>query len=158
MQNSTPNQKLAQAVEALQKMRQKLEKIESARHEPIAIIGMACRFPGADSPEAFWALLQRGEDTVREVPRERWNVGEYYDPVPGTPGKMYLREAALLDKVDEFDPHFFGISPREAVRMDPQHRLLLEVSWEALERAGQAPGRLKNSKTGVFVGVSPASI
>ncbi len=157
MQNSTPNQsnqKLAQAVEALQKMRQKVEKLEAARHEPLAIIGLACRFPGADTPESFWALLERGQDMMRAVPKDRWDLDEYYDPVPGTPGKMYLRDAALLDQLDEFDPQFFGISPREAERMDPQHRLLLEVSWEALERAGQAPGNLRNSKTGVFVGVS----
>ncbi|MCX6046451.1 MAG: type I polyketide synthase, partial [Chloroflexi bacterium] len=147
---------LVKALQALQKTRQKLTALEAAQHEPIAVIGMACRFPGADSPEAFWELLCQGVDTVQAVPTERWNMADYYDPMPGTPGKSYVREAAFLTKIDEFDPQFFGIAPREATSMDPQHRLLLETSWEALERAGQAPTALRNSKTGVFVGVTPS--
>ncbi|MEM7125066.1 MAG: SDR family NAD(P)-dependent oxidoreductase [Chloroflexota bacterium] len=121
--------------------------------EPIAVISLACRFPGADTPETFWQLLQEGQDMVQEVPNSRWDVDEYYDPQRPMPGKMYTREGAFIDDVDQFDPIFFGISPREAVGIDPQHRLLLEVSWEALERAGLAQEKLVDSQTGVFVGI-----
>ena len=122
--------------------------------EPIAIVGIGCRFPGADSPEAFWRLLHDGIDAITEVPAERWDISAYYDPNPGAPGKMNTRWGGFLEHVDRFDPHFFGISPREASRMDPQQRLLLEVTWEALEDAGQAPHRLAGSQTGVFIGIS----
>ncbi|MFM7172256.1 MAG: type I polyketide synthase, partial [Caldilinea sp.] len=120
---------------------------------PIAVVGMACRFPGADTPEQFWQLLTAGADLVQEVPSSRWPVNEFYDPQRPLPGKMYTREAAFLDDVAAFDPLFFGISPREAVGMDPQQRLLLEISWEVLERAGLAQSTLVNSQTGVFVGI-----
>ncbi|MCX6049287.1 MAG: SDR family NAD(P)-dependent oxidoreductase, partial [Chloroflexi bacterium] len=122
-------------------------------NEPIAVISLACRFPGADTPEAFWQLLQDGVDRVQEIPRTRWNVDDYYDRQRPTRGKMYTRAAALLDDVAQFDPGFFGISPREATGMDPHHRLLLEVSWETLERAGLAQHTLVDSQTGVFVGI-----
>ncbi|RJS23212.1 polyketide synthase [Corallococcus sp. H22C18031201] len=122
--------------------------------EPIALVGMGCRFPGGvDSPEAYWELLRSGRDAVTEVPSERWSLDAYYSPVPGTPGKMYTRHGAFVSGVDRFDPLFFGISPREAVVMDPQQRILLEVSWEALEHAGLAPSRLRGTATGVFVGI-----
>ena len=120
---------------------------------PIAVISMACRFPGAESPEAFWQLLCHGVDRVQVVPSTRWPVDAYYDPQRPRPGKMYTRSAALIEAVDQFDPFFFGISPREASGMDPQHRLLLEMSWEALERAGLVPGKLIESQTGVFIGI-----
>jgi pimaricinolide synthase PimS1 len=124
--------------------------------EPIAIIGMACRFPGsADSPEVFWELLHNEIDTVREIPPDRWNIDDYYDPDPERLGKTYTRYGSFIDTVDMFDPHFFGISPREAAEMDPQQRLLLEVSWEALENAGLTPEHLKESRTGLFVGIGP---
>ncbi|MBU6352235.1 MAG: polyketide synthase dehydratase domain-containing protein, partial [Chloroflexi bacterium] len=139
---------------ALNEAGTQLEQYKRKATEPIAVIGMACRFPGAETPEEFWTLLANGEDRVRPVPPARWSVEQSYDPVPGTPGKSYQRDAALLAEVDRFDPAFFGISPREAQRMDPQHRLLLEVSWEALERAGQAPAMLQGSRTGVFTGIS----
>ncbi|MEM7125059.1 MAG: SDR family NAD(P)-dependent oxidoreductase [Chloroflexota bacterium] len=127
----------------------------SLADEPIAVISMACRFPGAETPEAFWDLLQNGMDMVQEMPLSRWDVDEFYDSHRPMPGKMYTREAAFIENVKEFDPLFFGISPREAVGIDPQHRLLLEVSWEALERAGLAQSALVDSLTGVFVGISP---
>ncbi|MEH2381696.1 MAG: amino acid adenylation domain-containing protein [Nostoc sp.] len=122
--------------------------------DTIAVIGVACRFPSAKSPEAFWELLHTGGDAITEVPPERWNIDTLYDPEPATPGKMYTRWAGLLENVDHFDPSFFQISPYEAEYMDPQHRLLLEVAWEALENAGLAPNNLSGSQTGVFIGIS----
>ncbi|OLP20312.1 hypothetical protein BST81_00815 [Leptolyngbya sp. 'hensonii'] len=144
---------LKNALAALEEMQAKLDAVEKARHEPIAIIGMGCRFPGgADTPEAFWDLLCEGRDVVREVPAERWNVNDYVEPnATGQPTSWY---GGFLDSIDEFDPQFFDISPREATTMDPQQRLVLEVSWEALERAGQAPDRLRGSQTGIFVGIT----
>jgi amino acid adenylation domain-containing protein len=114
--------------------------------EPIAIIGVGCRFPGADGPAAFWRLLRDGVDAIGEIPPDRWNVD--------AAGPTASRWGGFLDRVDQFDPQFFGISPREAERMDPQQRLLMEVAWEALEDAGQVPEQLAGSRTGVFVGMS----
>jgi myxalamid-type polyketide synthase MxaB len=122
--------------------------------QPIAIIGIGCRFPGANTPEAFWQLLCNGKEAITEIPRERWDTDTFYDSNPSTPGKMYTRWGGFVDDVDQFDAHFFGISPREAGCMDPQQRLLLEVTWEALENAGVAPERLAGTQTGVFIGIS----
>ncbi|BBA33062.1 SA1_PKSA [Methylocaldum marinum] len=121
--------------------------------EPIAIIGLACRFPKAEEPETFWSLLQNGVDAITEIAKDRWDVDAFYDTNPATPGKMNTRWGGFLDHVDLFDADFFGISPREAASMDPQQRLILEVGWEALERAGQAADKLAGSRTGVFMGV-----
>ncbi|WP_129677644.1 type I polyketide synthase [Candidatus Chloroploca sp. Khr17] len=121
--------------------------------EPIAVISIACRFPGADTPEAFWQLLQDGADMVGEIPASRWDVDQFYDPRRPQPGKMYTRQAAFVANAEQFDPLFFGIAPREAATMDPQQWLLLEVSWEALERAGIAQHSIVDSKTGVFIGI-----
>src|SRR5215475_4696588 len=136
----------------IQKLESDLDAIEHAKTEPIAIIGMACRFPGsANDPMAFWRLLRDGRDAITEIPSDRWPIDKYYDPDADAPGKMYTRYGGFLQQIDQFDPQFFGISPREAVSLDPQQRLLLEVSWEALENAGQAPDKLSGSRTGVFV-------
>ena len=144
---------LQRAALALKEMRAKLDALQQSRIEPIAVIGIGCRFPQADSPAAFWQLLCNGIDTITEVPADRWDVNQYYDPDVGAPGKIYTRHGAFLSDVDQFDPLLFGIAPREADSMDPQQRLLLEVCWEALERAGQAPDHISD-RTGVFVGIS----
>ncbi len=124
------------------------------KNEPIAIIGIGCRLPGADSPEAFWNLLIEGRDAIGEVPPDRWDVDRLYDPEPATPGKMYTRRGGFLSSVADFDPTLFGISGREAEKMDPQQRLLLEVTWEAFENAGVPVKSLGNSATGIYVGIS----
>jgi acyl transferase domain-containing protein/surfactin synthase thioesterase subunit/D-arabinose 1-dehydrogenase-like Zn-dependent alcohol dehydrogenase/acyl carrier protein len=120
--------------------------------EPIAIVGMACRFPKAPNLEAFWALLRDGVDAITEVPKDRWDTAALYDPDPGVPGKMSTKWAGLLPEVDTFDPAFFGISPREAVQVDPQQRLALELAWEALEDSRIMPTSLRDSRSGVFLG------
>ena len=121
--------------------------------EPIALIGIGCRFPGANGPESFWRLLREGVDAIREVPADRFDIDAVYDPRPGTPGKLISRCGGFLEGVDRFDFSFFGISPREAARMDPQQRLLLEVAWEALEDGGQTANALSGSATAVFIGL-----
>ncbi len=121
--------------------------------ESIAIIGIGCRFPGAEDPEAFWQLLRNGVDAIAEVPKDRWDIDAFYEPEPGKPGKMNTRWGGFLEQVDQFEPSFFGISPREVERMDPQQRLVLEVAWEAIENAGIAPEKLSGSQTGVFMGI-----
>src|SRR5262245_26750377 len=135
-------------------LKARLEKLENSRQEPIAIIGMACRFPGgATDLESFWELLRNGVDAVTEIPPDRWDVDAFYDSDPDAPGKMYCRRGGFLRDIDRFDPLFFNISPREASSLDPQYRLLLEVTWEALEIAGQNPHELSGTRAGVFVGV-----
>jgi len=142
------------AILELRDMRSRMEALERAKTEPIAVIGMGCRIPGcAEGPGAFWALLSGGVDAIREVPADRWDVDAWYDADPEAPGKIYSRHGGFLDGIDRFDPTFFGISPREAAGIDPQQRLLLEVAWEALEHAGVAPPSLMGSRTGVFVGL-----
>ena len=117
--------------------------------EPIAIVGMGCRYPGGvTDPESFWRLLDEGVDAVTEVPAERWDVDALYDPDPDAPGKMATRSGGFVSEVDRFDAGFFGISPREAVSMDPQQRLLLETSWEALERAGHCARAVDGQRHG----------
>ena len=153
MSNLSP---LKRALLAIEKMQSQLNTIEKQQTEPIAIVGMSCRFPGgANNPESFWELLRNGVDTIAEVPMSRWDMDSFYDPNPGTPDKIYTRQGGFLDiGVDEFDADFFGVAPKEAVKMDPQQRLLLELSWEALENAGISPDQLAGSKSGVFVGIS----
>lgn len=123
--------------------------------EGIAIIGIGCRFPGGiNDTEAFWKLLVEGRDAVCEVPADRWNVERFYDPEPGLAGKSIAKRGGFLDNIDQYDPQFFGISPREAPYVDPQHRLMLETAWEAIEDAGIVLDLEKGTDIGVFVGVS----
>jgi acyl transferase domain-containing protein len=165
--NSLPNPDatIARTLAALKEARTRIETLEKShqdlikaqnqiKSEPIAIIGMACRFPGrANSPDQFWDLMDKGQDAISEFPDGRWDVNAYYDANPDAVGKIYTRKGGFLTQVDTFDAQFFGISPREAMSLDPQHRLLLEVSWEALEDACQSPDQLIGSRTGVFVGI-----
>jgi acyl transferase domain-containing protein len=123
--------------------------------EPIAIIGIGCRLPGASDPESYWQLLRNGVDAITEVPAERWDIDAFYDPNPKVPGKMSTRWGGFIEQgAGDFDANFFGISPREAQRMDPQQRIALEVAWEALENAALAPDKLSGTQTGVFIGIS----
>src|SRR2546427_4339340 len=119
----------------------KLKEVEICLPEDaVAIIGIGCRFPGkADTPQAFWDLLEGGRDTIVEIPSDRWDGEEYYDADPEVPGKMVTRHGSFLTQIDQFDPQFFGISPSDAELMTPQQRLLLEATWEALDRAVIAP-------------------
>ena len=135
------------------KLKERLDQVDAAAREPIAVIGLGCRFPGGDGPDGYWTLLRGGRDATREVPVDRWPIDQYFDADPDTPGKMSTRRGGFLDQIDGFDPHFFGIAPREALVMDPQQRLLLEVSWEALENAGIDPESLTGSRSGVYVGI-----
>ena len=137
----------------LQAVEEPTESQESPFAEPVAVVGMGCRFPGGvHSPEDFWNLLSHGVDAMTEIPKSRFDIDQYYDPDPDAAGKMVTRKGGFLEDIDLFDAEFFGISPREAEQIDPQQRLLLECSWEALEHAGILPSSLMGSDTGVFVG------
>jgi acyl transferase domain-containing protein/NADPH:quinone reductase-like Zn-dependent oxidoreductase/acyl carrier protein len=121
---------------------------------PIAVIGAACRFPGAGDLAEFWSLLRSGTDAIGPMPEQRWDVAGSFHPDPARPGKTYTREGGFIADIDKFDAGFFGISPREARRIDPQQRILLELTWDAMENAGIVPARLAGSQTGVFIGIS----
>ncbi|MEO9590065.1 SDR family NAD(P)-dependent oxidoreductase, partial [Rhodopirellula bahusiensis] len=121
--------------------------------EAIAIVGVSCRFPGAPDLDAYWKVISEGIDATAEIPPERWDVDELYDPTGQKAGRMSVRRAGMVDNIDQFDPKFFGISPREAARMDPQQRLLLEVSWEAFEVAGIPVSSLAGTPVGAYVGI-----
>jgi acyl transferase domain-containing protein len=141
------------ALLVVRRLKARLQALEATRHEPVAIVGMGCRLPGGGTdPEAFWRLLDRGGDAVTTVPPERWDADAYYDPDPTAAGKIPSKWGAFVEGIDRFDPMFFGLSPREAALMDPQHRLLLEVAYEALEDAGVPVDALAGSRTGVFLG------
>ncbi|HEV7854223.1 MAG TPA: sulfolipid-1 biosynthesis phthioceranic/hydroxyphthioceranic acid synthase [Mycobacterium sp.] len=124
---------------------------------PVAVIGLACRLPGGiDSSEQLWDALLRGDDLVTEIPPERWDAEQYYDPHPGVPGRSVSKWGAFVDDIAGFDAEFFGLDEREAISIDPQHRLLLETSWEAVEHAGLNPAAIAGSRAGVFIGLTHA--
>jgi 3-oxoacyl-(acyl-carrier-protein) synthase/NAD(P)-dependent dehydrogenase (short-subunit alcohol dehydrogenase family)/acyl carrier protein len=157
--NATPRDKSEdwkrEALLGLQRARKKIQELEAAANEPVAIVGMGCRFPGSgEGADAFWEFLCRGGNAVGEVPRDRWTVDDFYDAGHGVPGRLYSRDGAFLDGIRGFDASFFGISAVEAMRMDPQQRLLLEVAWQALENAGECWERHHGGKAGVFVGAT----
>ena len=145
---------LRKSLEAIDTLQTRLNAIERDRNEPIAVVGLSCRYPGAPNPDTYWRLLVEGRDAVTEVPEDRWDKQAYYDPNPSTPGKIHAPFGGFLEKIDSFDAGFFGISSREAESMDPQQRLLLEVAWEALENAGIAANHLRGSASGVYVGIT----
>ncbi len=139
---------------AYRKIRELRAELDRGRSEPIAIIGMACRFPGAPDLDSYWELLECGREAITEAPPERWDSQIYCDPTGESPGTAYTNRGGFLNDVDLFEPKFFGLSQKEAECLDPQIRLLLELSWQALEHAGILPKTLAGSQTGVFVGTS----
>ena len=153
-ESSTAAETLRRAYLTIQLLKRKVDESERARREPVAVVGIGCRFPGgAIDAASYWNLLSGGVDAVREIPPDRWDVEEFYDGRPQQQGRTTARAGGFLDHIDHFDHEFFGISHREALEMDPQQRLTLEVAWEALENAGQSPKALAGSQTGVFVAV-----
>ena len=145
---------LRQALLVIEHLERELAAVRSGANEPIAVVGMGCRFPGeASNPESYWKMLCDGVDTVAPIPENRWPVEPIYDADRNSSGTIYTRFGSFLGDVSGFDADFFGVSPGEARRLDPQQRLLLEVTWEALEHAAIAPATLRNSPVGVFVGI-----
>jgi acyl transferase domain-containing protein/aryl carrier-like protein len=145
---------LRDAVRTIQALRARVEALQAERSPPIAVVGMACRFPGADGIDALWRLLEAGADAVRPVPPDRWDNAAWHSADPDAPGRVAFQQAAFLADVDGFDNDLFGISAREAAQMDPQHRIGLEVAWHAFEHAGLRPGTLAGAAAGVFLGLN----
>lgn len=153
--SSTDMSPMKQALQAIQKLQARISELESGQNEPIAVVSMACKFPGnINNTRELWDSLLKSQDAIIEVPENRWNADDFFDTDPEVPGKMYTKLGGFLDEIDQFDPAFFGISPREAASMDPHQRLLLQTTWEAFENGGFDLNALYGSKTGVYVGIS----
>ena len=149
---STEKDKLKRALVAIRTLKSKLKTAQSGTS--IAIVGAGCRFPGgANDLDSYWKLIKEGRDVIGEIPKDRWNKDEWFSTDRDATGKMYSKWGGFLPNIEYFDPKFFGISPREAAYIDPQQRMFLEISWEALERAGYSKSDLMNSNTGVYMGV-----
>ncbi|MBV9824003.1 MAG: polyketide synthase docking domain-containing protein, partial [Actinobacteria bacterium] len=148
---------LRRATAELTDTRRQLADAVAGSTEPLAVIGMACRYPAADGVEAYWQLLSSGGSGVTEVPASRWDVEQYYNPDRRVPGSVYTRHGAFLSDIAGWDAEFFGVSPNEALRMDPHQRLLMELVWEGLESAGIPPASLAGSRTAVLVGLMDSS-
>lgn len=153
-QSSNPKALLKRSLAHIKQLRAQVDDLKYRQREPIAVVGMACRFPGAPTVDAFWDLLIEGRSAIGEVPADRWDLEAYFHADPDRAGKMYTRKAGFLDRIDLFDAGFFGISPREAAALDPQQRLALEVAWEALEDAAYPFANLRGSATGVYLGIT----
>jgi phthiocerol/phenolphthiocerol synthesis type-I polyketide synthase D len=157
MTSGTPDRRaiITEALHKIDELNARLEVAEKGNREPVAVVGIGCRFPGdVVGPEGFWRLLVNGEDAISQVPADRWDAEEFYDPDPLAPDRMTTKWGGFVSDVAGFDADFFGISPREAAAMDPQQRMLLEVAWEALEHAGIPPDSLGGTRTGVMMGLS----
>ncbi|MDI3284215.1 type I polyketide synthase [Polyangium sp. 15x6] len=147
---------LLRSLREVERLRGAITKLEAASREPLAVVGLGLRLPsGIVDLDGLWRFLSEGGDAVSPVPRDRWDADAFYDPDPEADGKSYVRHAAFMEGVDLFDAALFGISPREARTIDPRHRLLLEATWSALEDAGLVPSELRETRTGVFVGIGP---
>lgn len=145
---------LEKALREIRRLKQQVTDLERQQHEPIAIVGLSCRFPGSNTPEAYWDTLREGRHCITDMYQQRWNMDALYDPDPDAAGKIYTRALGIVQDPEYFDAGFFGIAPREAEDIDPQHRVLLEVCHEALQRSGYSVASLAGTATGVFVGIS----
>ena len=158
---TTPDRRalITDALRRIDDLTDRLAIAEQGAREPVAVVGIGCRLPGGvDGPDSYWDLLERGGDGVVRVPEDRWDADALYSADHTVAGTICNRDGGFLTHWDpaQFDAEFFGISPREAAGMDPQHRLLLEVAWEALEHSGIVPGSLRGTRTGVYVGLTTA--
>ncbi len=157
-ENKTSNNQqelMKKALNELRSLRSQIRDLQYKKTEPVAILGIGCRFPGScDSPDDFWQLLNQGVDAVSEVPKNRFLIDKYYDPDPDAPGKIYTKNGGFLGDVDNFDADFFDMTPREVISLDPKQRVLMEVTWEALENANIPSDSLYGESAGVFFGMS----
>ena len=154
MTDDATTSRLRDAVRTIQALRERLGALQTERSPQIAIVGMSCRFAGADDPRALWEMLAAGRDAIRPTPADRWDNAQWFSPDPDAPGRVAFRDGGFVDGVDGFDNELFGIAAREAAGMDPQHRVLLELAWTALEDAALRPDGLGGTSAGVYLGLN----